>query len=83
MGDTGRQITASELERGDDIEDILGYMEAVSEVAAAEKIQELKDLTRRQPVDRKRGRSRGGSKLLAYGGQQMPETQIKIEEIRQ
>ena len=40
------------------IKDFLEYMEAVSEGVATAKIQELKDLVSRKPIDRKRGQSK-------------------------
>ena len=46
-------------------------------------IQQLQGLISRQPIGRKRGPIGGKiSKLLVCGDQQMPETQMGIEEIR-
>ena len=74
-----RQIALVDLGFGGGLKDFLGYMEMVSGGATAAKIQELKDLTTRQPIERKRGPTDDKIlKLLVYGGQQMPETQIKI-----
>ena len=54
-------------------------MEDVSEGVTTEKIQELKDLMIRRPIDRKMGPiGEKILKLLGYGDQQMSETKIKI-----
>ena len=59
-------------------------MEMVSEGAAADNIQELKGIMSMRPIDRKKGPFDDRTwKLLVYGDQLMPDTQIKIEEIRQ
>ena len=54
--------------------------------ATAQKIQELEGLIRRQPIGHKRGPFEDEiSKiltLLVYGDQQIPETQVRIENIR-
>ena len=69
---------------GGALKDFLEYMKVVSDGASAKKIQELKDLTRRrQPIDPKRGPIEDAIlKLLVYGDQQVPGTQIKIGVIR-
>ena len=59
-------------------------MEAASDGDTAGKIQDLNDLMRRKPIDRKRGPIAGGIlKLLVDGNRQTHGAQIKIEEIRQ
>ena len=58
-------------------------MVSVSDGAAAEKTQELDDLTSRKPIGNKRGPVDDEIfKLLVYAGQQMHGAQIKIEIIR-
>ena len=71
------------MEWGDSLKDFLEYMEMVSDGAMTRKIQALEGLMSRQPIGRKRGPIDDKiSKSLVYGDQQMPETQIKIGEIK-
>ena len=59
-------------------------MAMVSDGATTNKIRELKDLMRGQPIDQKVGPFDDKIlKLLGYGGRQMPQTQIRIGGIRQ
>ena len=59
-------------------------MEMAPDGAITAKIQGLKDLMIRQPIDRKRGSIDGRIlKLLRYGDQLMPEKHSKIEAIWQ
>ena len=59
-------------------------MELVSAGTSAAKIQELKGLMIRRPIDHRRGPTEDRiSKLSVYGGQQMHGAKIKIGEVRQ
>ena len=52
--------------------------------AMVDNIQEIKGIRSRRPIDRKRGPIDGRILiLLAYGDLLMPETQIKLEAVRQ
>ena len=58
-------------------------MVLASDGATAEKIQELKGLMSRQPIDHKRAPVEEVIlKLLVYGDQQMPATQVGIGKTR-
>ena len=69
-------------EGGDDLKDSLEYMELVLGGASSKKVQELNDLMSRQPIGRTMGPIADKSlTLLDYWDQQMPETQVKIENV--
>ena len=56
-------------------------MELVSVGAMAGNIQELNGIMSRKPIERKRGPIGDRiAKLLVYGDQLMPETQIKLRK---
>ena len=58
-------------------------MEMASDGAMADNVQQLNGIMSRQSIDRKRGPANGRIlKSLVYGGQLMPDKQIKIERIR-
>ena len=66
------------------LKNFLEYMDAAPGGGKTEKVQDLKDSMRRQPIDRKRRPIEGGIlKLLVRRNQQISETQFKIGKIRQ
>ena len=75
-----RQNATNELRWGDALKDFSEYMETVPRGAKTAKIQELKGLMRRHPIDHERGPPADTIlKLLVCGDRQTPEPKIKIE----
>ena len=68
---------------GGDRGGFLEYMEMVTDGAITAKIQNWKDLMRRQPIDHQRGHIEDKiSQFLVYGDQQVRDVKIKIDKIR-